>query len=179
MGLVGCISVYGGNSKRLTCYSRPGGIPGRKHPDMFHALRETTRMLGPCCLCPLLDKNGPDYIKAAMYMAIIGSYTGQYVISCANDKCGYLGNNEMLLWRNECHILTVYVVFSEQLYDWPGLHLKVYELRGYSSRLKNTQNWMTDDTCTRHSWMCASFADACIWKEFNKRSTGFITFDLP
>ena len=97
MGLVGCISVYGGNLKRLTCYSRPGGIPGRKHPDMFRALRETTRMLGPCCLCPLLDKNGPDYVEAAMYMAIVGPYTGQYVISCADDKCGYLGNNEMLL----------------------------------------------------------------------------------
>ena len=95
MGLVGYISVYGGNSKRPTCYSRPGGILWRKHPDMFRALRETTRMLGPCCLCPLLDKNGPDYVKAMMYMATVGPYTGQYVISCASDKCGYFGKSSI------------------------------------------------------------------------------------
>ena len=48
-------------------------------------------MLSPCCLCPLADENGPDFVEAAIYMATIGPYIGQYVISCANDKRGYLG----------------------------------------------------------------------------------------
>ena len=79
------------SSERLTCLCRPGGIPHRKHPDLFRSLRDTTRMLGPCCLCPLIDENGPDYVEAAMYMATIGPYAGQCLISCANDACGYLG----------------------------------------------------------------------------------------
>lgn len=72
-------------------YYRPGGIPYRKHPGMFRSLRNTTRMLGPCCLCPLIDENGPDYVEAAMYMAAVGTFAGKYVISCAKDRCGYLG----------------------------------------------------------------------------------------
>jgi hypothetical protein len=48
-------------------------------------------MLGPCCLCPLRDADAPDYVEAAMYRAIAGPFAGQYVIGCAQDKCGYLG----------------------------------------------------------------------------------------
>jgi hypothetical protein len=38
-----------------------------------------------------MDMMKPDFIEAAMYMASIGPYAGQYVASCAQDLCGYFG----------------------------------------------------------------------------------------
>lgn len=48
-------------------------------------------MLGPCCLCPLINPTGPDFVEAAIYVATSGTYAGEYVTSCAKDACGYLG----------------------------------------------------------------------------------------
>lgn len=89
-------------------------------------------MLGPCCLCPLIDENGSDYVEAAMYMATIGPYAGQCVISCANDICEYLGKCKTwsAIYKNRYQVLIICLVLSEKLYDRPGIHLKVYESRG-------------------------------------------------
>lgn len=107
---VSCYSISLWERGRLTRRCRPGGIPHRKHPDLFRSLRETTVMLGPCCLCPLLDESGPDYVEAAMYMATVGPYAGQYVIGCANDQCGYLGQSKM---RSAKGLNTVYSRFFQ------------------------------------------------------------------
>lgn len=49
-------------------------------------------MLGPCCLCPLVNPRGLDFVEAAMYFTTTGSHAGQYIASCAKDQCGYLGD---------------------------------------------------------------------------------------
>jgi hypothetical protein len=54
-------------------------------------------MLGPCCLCPMQDDNAPDFVEAAIYPATAGPFSGQYIIGCAQDKCGYLGKLGRLL----------------------------------------------------------------------------------
>jgi len=35
-------------------------------------------MLGPCCLCPLVDQNGPDFVEAAIYVVSTGALSGEY-----------------------------------------------------------------------------------------------------
>lgn len=52
-------------------------------------------MLGPCCLCPMVNENGPDFVEAAMYMVTTGKFAGHYVIGCVEDRCGYLGEPEI------------------------------------------------------------------------------------
>jgi hypothetical protein len=37
------------------------------------------------------DGDAPDFVEAAMYLATAGPFAGQYLIGCARDKCGYLG----------------------------------------------------------------------------------------
>ena len=51
----------------------------------------TNDMLGPCCLCSLINPMGLDFVEAAIYLATSGAYAGEYVASCATDNCGYLG----------------------------------------------------------------------------------------
>lgn len=55
------------------------------------------QMLGPYCLCPMMDLNQLDFIKAAIYMWAMGPFAGQYIATCAQDKCGYFGK-PALLW---------------------------------------------------------------------------------
>jgi hypothetical protein len=61
----------------------------RVQPSDLRYHRLSHQMLGPCCLCPLADSARPDFVEAAMYMASVGPYAGQYVASCAQDQCGY------------------------------------------------------------------------------------------
>ena len=49
------------------------------------------RMLGPCCLCPMIDVDQPDFVEAAMYMPSSGPFAGQYIAMCARDRCEYFG----------------------------------------------------------------------------------------
>ena len=48
-------------------------------------------MLGPCCLCPMVYPYKPDFVEAAIYMAVTGAFAGEYVARCAQNECGYLG----------------------------------------------------------------------------------------
>lgn len=64
--------------------------------------RSTHRMLGPCCLCPLIYPNGPDFVESAMYFATTGSHAGLYVASCAKNKCGYLGELGRIVLDSSC-----------------------------------------------------------------------------
>lgn len=61
-------------------------------PSDMQTHRISYRMLGPCCLCPLMDINKPDFVEAAIYMATDGEQAGQFVASCAKDECGYFGS---------------------------------------------------------------------------------------
>ena len=47
----------------------------------------------PCCLCAC-NANGavPTFTESAIYVAIDGAYSGEYVAGCALNSCGYLGD---------------------------------------------------------------------------------------
>ena len=83
----------------LTSNSRPCDQQQRVRPSSLRDHRQATIMLGPCCLCPMKDASAPDFVEAAMYLATAGPFAGQYVIGCAQDKCGYLGEWGKLLYR--------------------------------------------------------------------------------
>jgi hypothetical protein len=64
------------------------------HPSDLRSYRLSHRMLGPCCLCPLVDKSGPDFMEAAIYVVVsTGALSGEYVASCALGKCSYFGKS--------------------------------------------------------------------------------------
>lgn len=63
-------------------------------PSSLRKHRLTNRFLGPCCLCPLLERNGPPvFTEAAMYLATSGPFHGQYIARCAHGVCGYIGQS--------------------------------------------------------------------------------------
>lgn len=64
---------------------------GRVKPSDLQDYRQSHRMLGPCCLCPMQDATQPDFVEAAMYMITVGLLSGEYVASCARNRCGYFG----------------------------------------------------------------------------------------
>jgi hypothetical protein len=120
-------------AKQLTFmgqHQRPSSIEARIPPSAMGDHRITHRMLGPCCLCPMLDANKPDFIKAAIYMASAGEWqAGKYVATCAKDECGYSGEgctNLSLPTR-----LTYHQAPLESLYDRPG-PIHNYARRGQS-----------------------------------------------
>jgi len=59
--------------------------------------RISHRMLGPCCLCPMMDESNPDFVEAAIYKASNGDQMGEYIAACAKDKCGYVGKPNIIL----------------------------------------------------------------------------------
>lgn len=44
----------------------------------------------------MADIMQPDFVEAAIYVASVGTYAGQYIASCAQDKCGYIGEQSFL-----------------------------------------------------------------------------------
>jgi hypothetical protein len=94
-------------------------------------------MLGPCCLCPLINPTGPDFVEAAIYLATSGTYAGEYVASCATDNCGYLGKFRCLpavgLLVLDVVMLIRELVPMERFYTQPGLYIREYPVRGATS----------------------------------------------
>jgi hypothetical protein len=44
----------------------------------------------PCCLCAC---SSIVYTESAIYIAVKGQYSGEYVAGCASDSCGYLSES--------------------------------------------------------------------------------------
>jgi hypothetical protein len=75
---------------------RPMSAEGRIQPCEMQGHHVSHRMLGPCCLCPMIDTNKPDYIEAAIYKASTGEQAGRYIASCVKDACGYFGKTFLI-----------------------------------------------------------------------------------
>lgn len=113
---------------------RPSSVQSRIHPGALHEYRVKHQMLGPCCLCPLKDANGPDFKEAAIYMTNSGLFSGEYIASCATGDCGYLGKlNEKYTGFEGDFELTFHSVPLERMYTQFGLVIKNYPLRGRSN----------------------------------------------
>ena len=72
-------------SKRLTT------MEARIHPFTLNDHHISYRMLGPCCLCPMLDASTPDFVEAVIDIDSSGKHAGQYVAACTKNRCSYLG----------------------------------------------------------------------------------------
>lgn len=69
----------------------PSEFVGRIPPSELPAYRESHRILGPCCLCPLANPDAPDFVESAIYEATTGEHRGEWVASCASETCDYFG----------------------------------------------------------------------------------------
>ena len=67
--------------------------------------RISHRMLGPCCLCPMVDTRKPSFVEAAIYMASDGEHAGQFVATCAKNECGYFGALSYIVSVDCLHML--------------------------------------------------------------------------
>ena len=77
----------------------------------------------PCCLCsvPGLDSIGIGYKESAVCMNIGEVHFGEYIIRCADRKCGYKG--VFCYWMLSGPMM-VAAVHIEQSYTIPGLPMK-------------------------------------------------------
>ena len=86
-------------SPQLTCWpililiQRPSTTEEQIRPENLTAHWVSHQMLGPCCLCPLVDPNAPDFVESAMYRATDGKFLGQFVATCAHNRCNYIGGS--------------------------------------------------------------------------------------
>jgi hypothetical protein len=74
----------------------------RVEPKELRRHRNTHYMFGPNCLCPMMEIGMPDFVEAAIYSISKGPLAGQYVASCAQDNCGYLGMSWALYCLDYC-----------------------------------------------------------------------------
>lgn len=76
----------------LNVIFRPADLTGMRVPPaglLEHCV--SNNHLGPCCLCPLKDATKPDFVEASFELAGAGVLSGEYVVKCAEDYCGYIG----------------------------------------------------------------------------------------
>lgn len=71
--------------------SRPSSVESRIEPWDLRQHRKTHQFLGPCCLCPKVDPNQPDFVEAAIFPVPRGVISGEYIATCARNRCGYFG----------------------------------------------------------------------------------------
>ena len=89
---VACCSVIG--TFELICGPRPVKEDGQRvPPSELRNHRNTHKFLGPSCLCALKDAEQPAFTEAAIYIAVTQDMAGEYVASCAKDRCGYHGKS--------------------------------------------------------------------------------------
>ena len=73
----------------------PSGRPSTEMshitPSQLWSHRISHCMLGPCCFCPLADPYAPDFVESAIYRRTESPYMGEWVATCARNKCGYFG----------------------------------------------------------------------------------------
>jgi hypothetical protein len=62
----------------------------RVEPADLFPYRLIHKFRGPSCLCAM-DGYGPRaYTEAAIFVATMGQFVGEYIAACARDRCGYL-----------------------------------------------------------------------------------------
>lgn len=57
-------------------------------PEDWYSFRATHDFRFPCCLCAR-HKQG-SYTKTVVRVDTVGQYTGQYVTTCTENRCGYI-----------------------------------------------------------------------------------------
>jgi hypothetical protein len=70
----------------------------RVTPSDLTAYRISHDFIGPCCLCAH-DADMPQYVESSIYMAFDGPFFGEYVASCATNRCSYLGERGYIIVR--------------------------------------------------------------------------------
>lgn len=83
--------------------ARPSTTNSHIVPSELSSYRNSHRMLGPCCLCPLADQYPPDVVESAIYQKSDDPHSGEWVVTCSWNKCGYMGQ---LTWISTRRITT-------------------------------------------------------------------------
>jgi len=74
----------------------------RVTPTDLSEYRRMHSFRAPCCLCACTgDTDANAYCESAIYIAIRGPYSGEYVAGCASDACSYL--SKLVLPSSTCH----------------------------------------------------------------------------
>jgi hypothetical protein len=91
-------------------------------PEDLRQYREVHQYLGPGCLCPLIEQMGnrPIFTEAAIYIAKVEPYKGEYVAGCAKSHCGYLGKSPFshFLSRVRAHTFQSSTTREDVYEDW-------------------------------------------------------------
>lgn len=93
----------------------------------FCALHE---FKAPGCLCAS-NAAGAEYSESDVYLAVDGDFWGEYVASCAADRCGYLGKSDSTSFyvQYSSDRIFLYLVGIERMYGKPDLLSKSYPAR--------------------------------------------------
>ena len=90
-------------------FDRPVNVDGeRVPPSELSDYRLSHWFRGPCCICPANSSSARErsrFTEAAILLVADGRLAGQYVVSCARGRCGYVGEFQLVLssQRNTDH----------------------------------------------------------------------------
>jgi hypothetical protein len=78
----------------------------RVTPSDLADYRITHQFRAPSCLCGCKTNNA-SYAETAIYIAKDGPYSGEYVVGCASDSCGYLSKSGSYLNATWAYLIIV------------------------------------------------------------------------
>ena len=105
----------------------------RIQPSDLREHRRTHRLLGPNCLCPVLEAAEPDFVESTIYVPTSGPWLGLYVATCARERCAYVGKCLVTSHNGAISDSQSPIVVLEHLYHMLGLPIKSYMKRGAES----------------------------------------------
>ena len=91
----------------------------------------------PCCLCPLVDPNAPDFMELAMYRVTDGKFLGQFVATCAHNRCGYIG----VSFQQLVPLHTSWNILHQQCYCKNGTRSKTFTSKYILARVSFCFHW--------------------------------------
>jgi hypothetical protein len=110
-------------------YDRPINEDGeRVPPSDLSAFRVLYEFRGPCCLCAFRYLDLTAYTETAILLCTEGQFVGEYIATCANDRCGYFGKVSSTSVSSYFSLM-FYPVCLERMYDRSSLHVRRYSLR--------------------------------------------------
>ena len=106
-------------------------VPPSDLPDY----RNSHELNNPYCFCSLFVKSvRATRNEIAILIETVGAYSGEYVVKCAKNECGYFGESMPPTFQHGHSGGTSLFATAplERLYDQIGLRGKTYPLRGKS-----------------------------------------------
>ncbi|TFK78443.1 hypothetical protein K466DRAFT_606979 [Polyporus arcularius HHB13444] len=91
-------------------------------PNELRLSRVTHDFLGPCCLCPRFFRDMGTFVESSILIAPCGAFSGEYVASCAQGRCGYVALLDRVFPNHDLEMIRVFARKDDEARPRPVYH---------------------------------------------------------